>query len=129
MDKVVVHSSNAECSWITSLEITDLDISPAELVAVSRLDNLRSLVMATTRRTSADTGVNDRILRSWADSVQDRGALQHLRFIFLYSQRGITKWSLPHLDAFPKLNEFCAYNCGVHWRDVGHRQGWRQKPE
>lgn len=100
-----------------------------ELVVVPRLDNIRSLLMATTQNTSADLGVNDRVLRSWAEAVQDRGALQHLRFIFLYRQSGVTKWSLPHLDAFPKLEEFCAYDCGIQRQDVEHRSGWRQKPE
>jgi len=85
--------------------------------------------MATSRSTPADVGVNDRVLRSWAEAARERGALQHLRFIFLYSQLGVTKWSLPHLDAFPNLDEFCAYDCGIQWTDVEHRHGWRRKPE
>jgi len=125
----IVCSSSTDCSWITSLEITKGDIPLEELVHLSKLDNLRSFLMATSSRPSADTGINDRVLRSWAESAKDRGALQHLRFIALYRQPGVTKWCLPHLDAFPHLDEFCAYECGIQWRDVKRWQGWRQKPE
>lgn len=142
IERAILHSSSTDCSWITSLEVTNLDISAAELVAVSGLGNLRSFHMAANptmrsflmddnpvlRSNSADIGINDRVLRSWAEAARERSALQHLRFIFLYSQLGVTKWSLPHLNAFPKLDEFCAYHCGIHGRDV-KLQGWREKPE
>jgi hypothetical protein len=126
----VFKSSSTDCSWITSLNITNHDIPLEELVLVPKLDNLRSFLMATARKTPADMGVNDRVLRSWAESARENGALQHLRFIFLYRQLGATKWCLRHLDAFPKLDEFCAYDCGIQKRDVkSRRQGWRQSPE
>ena len=122
-------SSSTDCSWITSLNITERDISLEELVLVSKFDNLRSFIMATTRRCTANMGVNDRVLRSWAESAKEGGAFQHLRFIFLYRQLGVTKLCLPHLDAFPRLDEFCAYECDIEKRDVKHRRGWRQRQE
>jgi hypothetical protein len=125
----VFKSSSTDCSWITSLNITKHNIPLDELVLVSKLDNLRSFLMATTQKCNSGMGFNDRVLRSWAESAKEGGAFQHLRFIFLYRQLGVTKLCLPHLDAFPKLDEFCAYECGIEKRDAKHRQGWRQRQE
>lgn len=128
MDSVLLHSLSATCTWVVNLEVTNHDVTPEQLVAVSRLDNLRVFNMATHFKTRAERGFHDRILRAWADAARETGALSKLRFLFLYNQSGVTKWSLPHLEAFPSLDEFCSHDCGITRKDVEQRRGfWRRQ--
>jgi hypothetical protein len=83
--------------------------------------------MAANFGATADKGFNDRVMKTWAELAEDNCAFACLQSIFLYRQNGITKWSLNHLNAFPALQEFCAFECGIVSRDEDWPRGWRDE--
>jgi hypothetical protein len=76
----------------------------------------------------ADKGFNDRVMKAWAELAEDGCAFACLQSIFLYRQKGVTKWSLKHLNAFLALHEFCAFECEIVSRDEEDSPaGWRDQ--
>jgi hypothetical protein len=119
-------------AWLTNLEIhtgSGQEVSSVDLVRVSKLQNLRRFNMAAGFGAPADKGFSDRVTKTWAELAEDKCAFACLRSIFLYRQKGVTKWSLSHLTAFPVLHEFCAYGCDIESPRDNWPKGWREDKE
>ena len=117
------------CTWVTALDISTEQTSRPDLVRVSEFQNLRSIHIATRSEKSGGEGLDDRVLKTWAEQAQQEGAFARLRSVFLYFQEGITQWSLARLSAFPALEEFCAYRCNVDRRHTISMTGWQRNTE
>jgi hypothetical protein len=125
LDKIIQQAYHPTCAWVTTLDILIGDVSSVDLVRVSELQNLRRFHMATNHGSTAERGFNDRVLKTWAEQAQEKGAFACLRSMTLYRQAGVTKWSLDRLTAFPALEEFCAYRCKISLRCTASLLGWR----
>lgn len=127
--QTIEFANHPTCAWTTTLDIMTDNVSPVDLTAISQLTNLRRFSMATANETPADKGLNDRVLRSWNGLAREEGAFSNLKTIFLYFQDGVSKWALEHLDAFPALDEFCAYRCKLRRHHAKGAVGWRDSPD
>jgi hypothetical protein len=125
MDFILQQVPSSPCAWITTLDIFTDELSNADLVRVSELCNLRRCHLATGSRSATGKVFNDRMLKSWAEQAQQKGAFAHLQSIFLYGQEGITHWSLDQLQGFPALDEFCASRCTIARRETCFTAGWQ----
>jgi hypothetical protein len=112
LENIVQQVYHPTCAWVTTLDIFTRDVADVDLVRISDLQNLRRFHMATDMPTSIDKGFSDRVLKTWAEQAQEKGAFARLQSMFLFGQ-AVTKWSLGRLTAFPALDEFCAYRCNI----------------
>jgi hypothetical protein len=124
LDPIIQEVYHPACAWVTTLDIFTKDVASVDLVRISELQNLRRFNMATDFPTPSDQGFNDRVLKTWAEQAQEKGAFARLQSIFLHGQ-GVGEWSLGRLTAFPALDEFCAYRSNVDRPSTISIPGWR----
>lgn len=106
---------------MTSLTLSGDQWSPSDLVAVSRLDNLRLLSVTSTRPAGTLT---DRIIRAWADAARDSGSFQHLDSLVAHNQTDLTAHCLQSLRLLPAIEAVCLLDCAIK-PGGSHHDGWR----
>lgn len=111
----VLASASSSMRWLTNLTLDD-SVSDIDFSKIPKLRNLHNIVVMGT--SSRYHGFSDYLLHSWADAAKETGCLNALETIFLSGQQGITVGSLEHLNAFPHLETFCAYDCSLTNKDM-----------
>lgn len=121
--------------WRTVLTLKNAFATVPELVEIADLGNLVALDFAiqSNERAQAEEGekpetpLNDRIVRTWSELAQMKGAFEHLRILRVFYQEDLSKVVLRYLKLFPALQFFIAYSCpqlaGCTAEDL---EGWEE---
>lgn len=108
----MIDSAAMSSCWVTNLTVTDCNVPAQDLVYVAKLHNLRTIDLYN-NRPRQDVAFSDRIIKSWAHAATEDGALDRLEMAFINGYQDITIGSLYHLASFPRLDTFCAQECGM----------------
>ena len=117
--------TSSECSWITSLTLSNIGCSRTDLIQLSQLINIGTLTIGPNVQVP-DIGIDDSIIRSWARIAVESQAFRVFRVLSLRSQKEITSTIFTHLTQFPSLAiiNFEDSNLGPQDKPLALLHGW-----
>jgi hypothetical protein len=104
------HLVSPSFQWLTFLTLSNIICSRADLIAVSKLDNIGALTIGKGVQ-APNFGLDDGIVRAWAAAATDAGAFRTLRVLACSHQYSITPTVFDHLARLPALNLFLVEAC------------------
>lgn len=116
------------CHWRAILSLSNYYARQSDLVDIGTLKNLVALEIIQGRNPSSSiraeawntTELEDGIVRSWLESAQSTGSLQHLQVLRIYRQKFLTHHVLSMLEKLPRLNLVVIYGCERITQELGH---------
>ncbi|CAL3971664.1 hypothetical protein PZA11_004981 [Diplocarpon coronariae] len=116
--------------FLASLSITAIFPVP-ELVKLSHLKNLVVLEIVHTVGATVESGVSDRLLRTWYEAAIREAAFRVLRILKLWNHNKLTSNSLSYINAFPALALYDLRGCNLEIGARGKAKllGWRSSLE
>ncbi|MCJ1481892.1 hypothetical protein MMC06_002052 [Schaereria dolodes] len=112
--------------WITFLTLSDITCSRNDLTQLSLLTNLGTLAIGRGVK-APETGLDDRIIRAWAEAANVTKAFSMLRVLVCRWQKDLTVLSLQYLARIPGLTLFIVEACSVGHKDkvIAKDLGWK----
>ena len=120
------------CHWHAILSLSNYYAHQSDLVDIGTLKNLVALEIIQGRNSSSSiraetrdtTELEDGVVRSWVESAQSTGSLQHLQVLRIYRQKFLTHHVLSMLEKLPRLNLVVIYGCERITQELGrHKTG------
>lgn len=110
--------------FLASLSIT-VPFTVSDLVRLSKVTNLGILEVVYTEGPS-QTGISDRLIRTWAQAATEEGAFSVLRVLKLWNHNEVTSNSLKYLNSFPALAVYDVRGCGFvsEGKILAQKLGW-----
>lgn len=116
-------SPNGE--FLTALSLTTIFTVP-DLVRLSSITNLAVLEIVHTAGPDVDSGVSDRLLRTWHEASITKAAFRVLRILRLWNHNKVTSKSLSYISSFPALALYDVRDCslGIEAKALAKSAGW-----
>ncbi|PBP18720.1 CBS domain-containing protein [Diplocarpon rosae] len=116
--------------FLASLSITTIFPVP-QLVKLSHLTNLVVLEIVHTAGATVESGVSDRLVRTWHEAAISEAAFRVLRILKLWNHIKVTSKSLSYINAFPALALYDLRGCNLEIEARGRAKllGWKSSLE
>ena len=96
--------STPSLTFITSLIIWNIPLPKTDLINISKITNLGSLIVGSeTWGFRFEVGLDDQIVRAWSRAAQEAGAFSQLRFFACAGENQVTSRIYEYLTAVPSL--------------------------